>query len=211
MGGADAVIRHAREDFKNGDYRFVAEVVNKVIFAEPTNIEARDLLADAFEQLGYLAESATWRNAYLFAAYELRQGTVKRGLGPAIDAQTINAIPTELIFDFLGVRLNGPRADGRRITLNWNFTDTKESYVLTLQNSTFTYTRDAQAPDADASLTSLRDNLNAILLRRSTLAAAIQSGQIGLLGETEKAIELFSLFDEFNPNFEIVEPKSTPN
>ena len=132
MGGADAVIRRAREDFKNGDYRFVAEVMNKVVFADPANLEARNLAADAFEQLGYMAESATWRNAYLVAAFELREGATKRGPGPTISAQTINAIPTELIFDYLGVQLNGPRANGRRITLNWNFTDTKESYVLTL-------------------------------------------------------------------------------
>ena len=150
MGGADAVIRRAREDFKNGDYRFVAEVMNKVVFADPANLEARNLAADAFEQLGYLAESATWRNAYLFAAFELREGATKRGPGPAIDAQTIDAIPTELIFDYLGVQLNGPRVNGHHVTLNWYFTDTKGSYVLTLQNSTLIYTRNKQASHADA-------------------------------------------------------------
>jgi alkyl sulfatase BDS1-like metallo-beta-lactamase superfamily hydrolase len=147
----------------------------------------------------------------LFAAFELREGATKRGRGPGIDAQTISAIPTELIFDYLGVQLNGPRANERRITLNWNFTDTKESYVLTLQNSTLTYTRNKQAPDADASLTLIRDTLNGVVLRRSTLAAVIQSGEIRIVGEIDKAIELFSLFDEFNPNFEIVEPKKATN
>ena len=77
MGGADAVIRRAREDFKNGEYRFVAEVANKLVFADASNQEARDLAADAYEQLGYLAESATWRNAYLYGAFELRRGTAK--------------------------------------------------------------------------------------------------------------------------------------
>jgi alkyl sulfatase BDS1-like metallo-beta-lactamase superfamily hydrolase len=211
MGGADAVIRHAREDFKNGEYRFVAEVANKLVFADPANKEARDLAADAYEQLGYLAESATWRNAYLFAAYELRHGAAKAARGPAIDPQTIAAIPTGMIFDFLGVQLDGPRADGKRITINWTFTDANETYRLALLNSALSYTRNKQADDADASLTLKRDTLNAIVLRRTTLAEAIQSGQIKATGDSSKAVELFSLFDTFNPNFEIVEPKKATN
>jgi alkyl sulfatase BDS1-like metallo-beta-lactamase superfamily hydrolase len=81
MGGADAVIRRAREDFKNGEYRFVAEVANKLVFADPANQEARELAADAYEQLGYLSESATWHNAYLYAALRVtprcRQGKTR--------------------------------------------------------------------------------------------------------------------------------------
>jgi alkyl sulfatase BDS1-like metallo-beta-lactamase superfamily hydrolase len=118
MGGADAVIRRAREDFKNGEYRFVAEVANKLVFADAANQEARDLAADAYEQLGYLAESATWRNAYLYAAFELRHGTAKVGRGPALNPETVKSIPTEILFDLLGVQLNGPKADGRHIVIN---------------------------------------------------------------------------------------------
>jgi len=84
MGGADTVIRRAREDFRKGEYRFVAEVANQLVFADPTNQEARDLAADAYEQLGYLAESATWRSAYLYGAYELRHGAAKVGRGPPL-------------------------------------------------------------------------------------------------------------------------------
>jgi len=83
------------------------------------------LAADAYEQLGYLAESATWRNAYLFGAYELRHGPAKPSRAPAIDPQTISAIPTAMIFDLLAVQLNGPKADGRHITINWTFADTR--------------------------------------------------------------------------------------
>ena len=130
MGGADAVIRRAREDFKNGEYRFVAEIANKLVFADAANQEARDLAADAYEQLGYLAESATWRNAYLYAAFELRHGTAKVGRGQALNPETVKSIPTEMLFDLLGVQLNGPKADGRHIVINWNFTDAKMSFVL---------------------------------------------------------------------------------
>jgi alkyl sulfatase BDS1-like metallo-beta-lactamase superfamily hydrolase len=112
MGGADAVIRRAREDFQKGEYRFVAEIANKLVFADPANEEARNLAADAYEQLGYLAESATWRSAYLFGAYELRHGTVRVGRGPALNPETVRSVPTEMLFDLLGVQLNGPRADG---------------------------------------------------------------------------------------------------
>jgi alkyl sulfatase BDS1-like metallo-beta-lactamase superfamily hydrolase len=211
MGGADAVIRRAREDFKNGEYRFVAEVANKMVFADPANQEARELAADAYEQLGYLSESATWRNAYLYAAYELRHGAPKVGRGPAINPNTINAIPTEMLFDLLGVQLNGSRANGKHIIINWNFTDAQQVYALTLENSALTYTAKKQVAGADVSLTLTRDALNAIVLRRVTISDAIQSGQIKVNGEAGKASELFSLFDAFNPNFEIVEPKRPSN
>jgi alkyl sulfatase BDS1-like metallo-beta-lactamase superfamily hydrolase len=207
MGGADAVIRHAREDFKNGEYRFVAEVANKLVFADPANQEARALAADAYEQLGYLSEAATWRNAYLFAAYELRHGAAKVGRGAAINPNTINSIPTEMLFDLLGVQLNGPKADGKHIVINWNFTDAQQVYVLTLEDSALTYVANRQVARADASLASTRDTLNAIVLRRVTISDAIQSGQIKVIGEAGRAGELFTLFDTFNPYFEIVEPK----
>src|SRR5260370_25342681 len=101
MGGADAVIRRAREDFRNGEYRFVAEIANKLVFADPANQEARDLAADAYEQLGYLAESATWRSAYLYGAYELRHGAAKVGRDPALNPQTARSIPTALLINLL--------------------------------------------------------------------------------------------------------------
>ena len=207
MGGADAVIRRAREDFHKGEYRFVAEIANKLVFADPANQEARDLAADAYEQLGYLAESATWRSAYLYGAYELRRGAARVGRGPALNPETIRSIPTAMLFDLLGVQLSGPRAEGKHIVINWNFTDPQGSFVLTLEHSALTYLANKHVADADTSLVLTRDALNEIVLRRATIADAIQSGQIKVAGNAAKAVELFSLFDTFNPNFEIVEPK----
>jgi alkyl sulfatase BDS1-like metallo-beta-lactamase superfamily hydrolase len=207
MGGADAVIRRAREDFRNGEYRFVAEIANKLVFADPTNQEARDLAADAYEQLGYLTESATWRNAYLYGAYELRHGAAKVGRGPALNPETVRSIPTAMLFDLLGVQLNGPRAEGKHIVINWNFTDEHSSFALTLEHSALTHLANKHIADADTSLVLTRDTLNEIVLRRATIADAIQSGQIKVAGVAGRAVELFSLFDTFNPNFEIVEPK----
>ncbi len=211
MGGADAVVRRAREDFKKGEYRFVAEVANKLVFADASNQEARDLAADAYEQLGYLAESATWRNAYLYAAFELRHGTARAGRGPALNPETVKSIPTEMLFDLLGVQLDGPKADGRHIVINWKFTDSKTSFVLTLQHSALTCVANRQDAAADASLTLARDALDGIVLRRVAFRDAVRSRQIEVAGKAEKVEELFSLLDTFNPNFEIVEPKKSSN
>src|SRR6516164_10900392 len=102
MGGSVAVIARARDDFKAGQYRWVAEVMDQVVFADPSNKEARSLAADAFEQLGYLAESATWRNAYLLGAQELRSGVrggarSVPGVSPEV-LQVLHAMPIASVF-----------------------------------------------------------------------------------------------------------------
>jgi alkyl sulfatase BDS1-like metallo-beta-lactamase superfamily hydrolase len=207
MGGASAVIQRARQDFKNGQYRWVAEVMKHLVFADPGNKEARELGADALEQMGYMAESATWRNAYLLGALELRQGVRKLPGGASLSQDTLQALTTDLFFDFLGVRLNGPKANGKKITVNWNFTDIQKQYVLNLENSALTYVPNKQAKEADASLTLTRQTLNAVILKQLTIPEALQSKQITYRGNLLKLGELFSLLDDFEPNFEIVEPK----
>ena len=207
MGGAEAVIRRARNDFKNGQYRWVAEVMNRVVFAEPQNGEARELAAEALEQLGYLAEAATWRNSYLCAAFELRHGVPQpRSLTPA-SMNALRALTVEMVFDYFGVRLNGPKADGKRIAINWNFSDTKEQYVLNLENSALTYVANKQRIDADATLTLSRATLDQILMRKTTFPEAVQKGLVKIDGQPMKLLELFGLFENFNPMFEIVTPK----
>ena len=207
MGGAPAVLARAREDFKRGNFRWVASVVTHVVYAEPSNREARALAADAFEQLGYQAEAGTWRNAYLYGAQELRHGVTKQPAISTLTADALKAVPLDLYFDFLGVRLNGTRADGKRLIVNWHFTDTQQRYVLNLENAALTYTVDRQAADADASLTLTRDVLAAITLRQTTFPEAVKTGAIQLSGNPNKLIELLALFDNFEPKFEVVEPK----
>jgi len=127
MGGADAILARALADFAKGEFRFIAQALSHLVFAEPDHQAARALLADTLEQLGYAAESATWRNAYLFGAQELRQGMPKVPSRPPMPRETLAALRTGQLWDVLGVRLNGPKADGRHIVLNWSFTDTGES------------------------------------------------------------------------------------
>ena len=206
MGGAEAVIKKAQEDYDKGDYRWVAQVMNHVVFADPKNAAAKELQARALEQLGYQAESGPWRNFYLTGAQELRQGMTKME-GPTASPDTIRAMPLELIFDYLGVRLNAPKAEGKSITINWNFTDTKEQYVLALENGALNHTANKQAKEADATVTLTRAALDqAILGGKPKLQAEIAAGDIKIDGQKEKVGELLSLLDKFDPWFNIVTP-----
>jgi alkyl sulfatase BDS1-like metallo-beta-lactamase superfamily hydrolase len=209
MGGADAVLARAAKDFAKGEFRFVAQAVSHLVFADPDNQAARAMLADTFEQLGYASESSTWRNAYLFGAQELRQGMPKAPARLAMPRETLAALRTEQLWDVLGVRLNGPKAEGKRIVLNWNFTDTGESFVLNLENSALTYAAGAQATAADASLTLARGVLDEVIARLTTFPEAIGAGKIKVSGDPMQLGELMMLMDEFPRMFEIVEPKRT--
>jgi len=207
MGGADAILERAVKDFASGEFRFVAQAVSHLVFADPDHQAARALLADTFEQLGYAAESATWRNAYLFGAQELRQGMPKAPPRPPMPRETLAALRTEQLWDVLGVRLNGPKAEGRHIVLNWTFTDTSESFVLTLENCALSYVAGAQAATADASFTLARGILDEVIAKLTTFPEAVASGKIKVSGNPMRLAELMALMDEFPRMFEIVEPK----
>jgi linear primary-alkylsulfatase len=209
MGGAEALLSRAKADFSKGEFRFVAQAVSHLVFAEPDNRAARALLADTFEQLGYAAESSTWRNAYLFGAQELRQGMPKAPPRPPMPRETLAALRTEQLWDVLGVRLNGPKAEGKHIVLNWKFTDTDESFVLTLENCALTYTAGVQAATADSSFTLARGTLDEVIAKQTTFPEAIAAGKVKLSGNPMRLAELMGLMDEFPRMFEIVEPKRT--
>jgi alkyl sulfatase BDS1-like metallo-beta-lactamase superfamily hydrolase len=209
MGGAEAILARATADFAKGEFRFVAQAVSHLVFAEPDNQAARALLADTFEQLGYGAESATWRNAYLFGAQELRQGVPKLPARPPMPRETAAALRTEQFWDVLGIRLNGPKAEGKRIVLNWSFTDTSETFVLNLENCALTYIAGAQAGDADASFTLARGTLDEVIARQTSFPEAVAAGKIKFTGNAMRLAELMGLMDEFPRMFEIVEPKRT--
>ena len=209
MGGADAILARAAKDFAKGEFRFVAQAVSHLVFAEPDNQTARAMLADTFEQLGYASESSTWRNAYLFGAQELRQGMPNVPPRPPMPRETLAALRTEQLWDVLGIRLNGPKAEGKRIVLNWNFTDTNETFILNLENSALTYVAGAQAADAHASFTLARSTLDEVIAKLTNFPEAVGAGKIKFSGEPLRLGELMMLMDEFPRMFEIVEPKRT--
>ena len=207
MGGAAAAIARARVDFERGEYRFVAEAMSHVVFADPSNTEARQLGADALEQLGYAAESATWRNAYLLGAFELRQGLPNTVARAPISPDVVRAMSLEHIFDYLGVRLNAEKAEGRRLVINWVFPDPGQPYVLNLENCALTYLADRRRDGADATVTLDRATLDRLVLRELPLADAMHSGAVRIDGDAAKVGELLGLLDDFSLMFQVVEPK----
>jgi alkyl sulfatase BDS1-like metallo-beta-lactamase superfamily hydrolase len=208
MGGAAAVVGRAREDFARGEYRFVAEAMSHVVFADPANTEARHLGAAALEQLGYATESASWRNAYLLGASELRQSRLENPLARApVSPDVVRAMSLDLFFDYLAVRLDGTRADGPRIVVNWTFSDLGRRYVLTLNHCALTYLADRRSEQADATVALERAVLDRLVLREVTFADAVQRGLVAVDGDAAKVAELFALLDDFTLMFEVVEPK----
>jgi alkyl sulfatase BDS1-like metallo-beta-lactamase superfamily hydrolase len=207
MGGAAAVIARARDDFKAGNYRWVAQVMDQVVYADPANSEARSLAAQAFEQLGYLAESATWRNAYLLGAQELRIGPPQSRRSPGVSPDTLHAMTLDLVFDHLGTRLNGSRAGTTKIVINWRFSDTKESAASTLSHGALTAVIGKDVGDADATVTMRRKVFEALILGQRVMADAIQRGDAAVTGNATRVTQLFGLFDDFDVAFPIVEPR----
>ena len=208
MGGANAVIARAKADFQAGDYRWVVRVMDQVVFADPSNSEARHLTADAFEQLGYLAESGPWRNAYLLAAQELRRPVRDdRRSVPAISPQMLHAMPLTDVFDYLGTRVNGPRAGTERpVVINWTLTDTRESLTSTLEHGALTSTTRRMASDADATVTTKRPVFEAIILGQRTLAEALNAGEVTARGNIDAVRKLWALFVDFRPGIPLVAP-----
>ncbi|MFO7682612.1 MAG: alkyl sulfatase dimerization domain-containing protein, partial [Chloroflexota bacterium] len=206
IGGAENLLAKARESFAKGEYRWVAQVVNHLVFADPDNKAARDLQADALEQLGYQAESGPWRNFYLSAAKELRDGVLDLGAPKTASPDVIKAMSLEMFFDLLAVRLIGPNAAGKKFVFNANFTDTGEQYLLVVENCVLNYANGKQSTQADATLTMTRAALNEIVLGEATLAEKTAVGEARIAGDPAKLVEFLSLLDTFEFWFNIVTP-----
>ncbi len=206
MGGAEAVLKRARDDFKAGQYRWVASVMSQLVFADPENKDARALAADALEQLGYQSEAATWRNAYLLGAAELR-GAKPPASSAGANAELLKGVSLDLAFDFLAVRLNAVKAEGKTIVVNWTFTDSNQTFVMNLENSALTHTAGALSGNADVSIKLTRATLDAITLKQRTFLGSIATGDVSIWGNPLKLRELFGLLDDFAPDFAVIEPK----
>ncbi|GLZ89347.1 alkyl sulfatase [Metapseudomonas resinovorans] len=205
MGGSAEVLKKARADFAKGEYRWVAEAAKQVVFAEPDNTDAKNLMADAFEQMGYQAESGPWRSVYLQGAYELRNGVPTLGNTVTASPDVIQAMTPEMLFDYLAVRLNGERAAGKKLVLNFNFTDLGKHYALTVENGVLTY--EPQASDrADVGLTMRKGTLEDIQLGKATLEQKVASGELKFDGRQQAFGEFMGLLDRFDFWFNIVTP-----
>ncbi|AVD83208.1 alkyl/aryl-sulfatase [Pseudomonas sp. SWI6] len=206
LGGAERVLTLAKQAYDNGDYRWVAELTRHLIFAQPDHRAARELQADALEQLGYQSENATWRNAYLTGAQELRNGvatTASRG-GSADDL--VRALTPSLFFDYLGVRVDAAKAAAQDLTINWRFTDVNESYALTLRNGVLTHRDHTQHAKADVQVSMSKATLDLIALKQTGFLKETKSGGIVISGEREKFMRFMAQLDEPDGRFNIVTP-----
>ena len=205
MGGAETALEKARTAFGAGEYRWVVEVVNHVVFADPDNEDARSLQADAMEQLGYQSESGPWRNFYLSAATELREGVKDLPTPKTNSPDNVNAMDMPLFFDYLGMRLNGAKAGDRRSTLVCVLPDIEETWTLLLRHGTLSHRQGAE-PDADATLTIERSDLNEVILGKTKLADLLKDGKAEIDGDEQALHDLLDLLDEFEFWFNIVTP-----
>jgi len=205
MGGSNAVLERAEADFEAGEYRWVAQVVNHVVFAEPDNHRARALQAGALEQLGYQSESGPWRNFYLTGAQELREGTPD--LGAATVGGFAAVLTVEQIFDAMGVRLNADKIGDAQFCINWLFSDTDERHVLGVSRRAVHHRPNRLDETAALSITLTRPVLARVLTGGATaFGAAVESGELTLDGDTGVLLTLFGAFDTFERGFPIVTP-----
>lgn len=205
MGGEARMLELAREAFEQGDYRWVVELLNHAVFADPASDAAKALQADALEQLGYQAESATWRNAYLMAAFELRNGPRPHGLS-TVNADSIRGMSNELLFDFIAVRLDHERTDGITAGIRVIFTDSRETWALELSNSVLNNTRGRVLEDPDLSLKLTRPAFLALLLQGKTVSELVQAGLLEVAGDPQVFAAILSSIVDFDPMFDIVTP-----
>lgn len=207
MGGADHLLQMAKASYDKGEYRWVVEVVNKLVFADPSNQAARSLQADALEQLGYQAENAGWRNSYLAAAQELRNG-VPRDLPPMKSGSpdALAAMDTGLLFDYLGVRLNAEKAEGEDFAINLVLPDKNEQYLLELKNSHLNNIKGVQSDNAGQTVTIDRADLNRLMLKEVSPVRLVFEGKLKSSGNPLLLAKLFGMLEDFNFWFDIVTP-----
>jgi len=206
LGGAAAVLEQGRKAVAAGEYRWAATLLNNLVFAEPSNTEAKALLASAYDQLGYQAESGPWRDVYLSGAYELRNGVQ----GTAVDQRRANALlastPVDRFLTSMAVRLDGPGADGKHMKFNFVFTDVGETHVVELENAVLHHHRGEPAADVDATVHLTRDLLVQLGTGQAGLKDIVMSDSLHVEGSRLKLLSFLSLLDKPDGRFPIVTP-----
>jgi alkyl sulfatase BDS1-like metallo-beta-lactamase superfamily hydrolase len=204
MGGAQKIMAKGRQLHDEGRYLHAQEIVNKLVLAEPQDQEAKDLLADIFEQLGYQQENPGLRNSYLAAAYELRTGIPQGETANSSSPDIIRAMSTELFLNFLGIRMDSKKAEGMRFTINLITPDTGEKFIVELENATLTNIKGYQAQKPNLTLTINRSDLEQTMMGAKTLDAQLADGTAKVQGDVTILKQLASTFIDFDPRFEIM-------
>jgi len=204
MGGTDKIMSKGQELHDQGKYLEASEILNKLVFAEPENQPAKDLLADVYEQLGYQQENPGLRNSFLAGAYELRSGIPEGATPDSMSADIARAMTTDLFLDFLGILMDSRKADGMSFTINLVTPDNGEQFVIELSNNTLTNIEGYQAEDADLTLTITRLGLAQAMTGAKSLADQIADGEAQAEGKVDVLRQLASTFVRFELGFEIL-------
>jgi alkyl sulfatase BDS1-like metallo-beta-lactamase superfamily hydrolase len=204
MGGSERIMAKGRELYASGQYLLATEILNKLVYAEPANQPAKDLLADCFEQIGYQKESTSLRNSFLAAALELRSGIpagiVPRSAGP----DTVRAMSTGMWLDYLGVLLDSHKADGLHFVINLVTPDSGDKYVVEMSNATLTNIRGFQSPNPDLTITINRTDLEQVMMKKATFTSEAAEGRARLAGNVQVLQQLMGCLTTFDPAFEIM-------
>ncbi|MEY8099709.1 alkyl/aryl-sulfatase [Falsihalocynthiibacter sp. S25ZX9] len=204
MGGAAPILAKGQELVDGGMYLEATEILNKLVYAEPQNQDAKDMLADAFEQIGYQKESPSVRNSFLAAAYELRNGVPEGASIETTGPDTIKAMPTSMWLDFLAIRLNSEKAADMNFTINLVMPDIEEKIVVELSNATLTHIVGYTDDDATLSVEINRSDLEKVMTGEVRLLDLIGDDIAKSTGDTSVLDQLASVLDQFDLGFELI-------
>lgn len=204
MGGSGKIIAKGKQLYNQGKYREAMEILNKLVYAEPTNTQARDLLADVYEQIGYQKESPSVRNSFLGAAYELRHGIPKGASPKSSGPDMIKAMTTELWLNSLAISMDSKKADGMKFVINLKTPDNGEEFVVEMSNSALTNIKGQQAKKPDLTITVNRSDLNGVMGGQTTFDKLAAQGKVQFDGDRSKFDQLRSVMTTFTPDFELV-------
>lgn len=204
MGGAKKILAKAKSLYAQGKYYYAMEILNKLVYGEPKNQAAKNLLADTFEQIGYQQESASVRNSFLAAALELRSGipagASPKGTGPDL----IRAMSTDLWLDFLAIRLNSKKAADIHSVINLITPDNNEKFAIELSNSTLTNIKGFLSETPNLTITLNRSDLESVMMEQTTITDLAKAGKAKLVGDQKVFDQLLGMLDAFEIGFEIM-------
>jgi alkyl sulfatase BDS1-like metallo-beta-lactamase superfamily hydrolase len=207
MGGADKATKAAEAAFDKGEYRWAAELLNQVVYGAPDSKVAKELLARTYDQMGYMSESAIWRNSYLTAAHELRAGPPRKGLNRAQSIDVMANTPVESFLEAMAGSLDGPAAEGKNLKINLVLSDTAESHILWIENAVLHHKKAKPALDADATLTLTKPIMIKTLAGTAGIKDTLLSSDLKISGSRTDLIRFFTLFDKASGTFPIVTPR----
>jgi alkyl sulfatase BDS1-like metallo-beta-lactamase superfamily hydrolase len=202
--GAERIMAEGQRAFDAADYRWVAEILHKLVLAQPDNQAARHLQADAYEQMGYQSEGPQWRGIFLSAARELREG-VRRPPFATASEDTILAMPIDLLFDFVAVHVIGTEAAKVDVRVDFTFTDQDQTWTAWIRRGVLNARRGA-SPDTQLTVSGPKAALVGVLLKPAAAAQLAAAGRIALDGDQAALTTLARVLDDFDANFNIVTP-----